>query len=68
MKGCFPVNYFFGANLRHASEQYFTSSQFFSHDLRQVIVRLHVTQSLLGKAALLPLNESFFIINVFAFN
>ena len=40
---------------RHASEQYFTSSQFFAQLLRQVIARPHVTQILLGRPALLPL-------------
>lgn len=41
---------------RHLSEQYFTSSQFLAHALRQVISRLHTTQILLGKFDLLPLN------------
>ena len=43
----------------HASEQYFTSLQFFAHALRQVMSRPHCTQGLLGKLDLLPLNEVF---------
>jgi hypothetical protein len=39
---------------RHRSEQYFTVSQFFAHDLRQTISRLQCAQSLRGNAALLP--------------
>ena len=41
--------------LRQASEQYFTSVQFFSHRLRQVMARPHATHGLLGSPALLPL-------------
>ena len=40
----------------HASEQYFTASQFFAHALRQVMSRPHSIQGLLGKLDLLPLN------------
>ncbi len=39
----------------HLSEQYLTSSQFFSHALRHVIGRWQATQILLGRLALLPL-------------
>ena len=46
----------FGFLLRQASEQYFTSSQFLAQLFRQVISRPHVTQILLGRPALLPLN------------
>ena len=42
--------------LRHLSEQYFTSSQFFAQLLRHVIARWHTTQILLAKLDLLPLN------------
>jgi hypothetical protein len=41
--------------MRQASEQYFTSAQFFSQRLRQVIGRPHAAHGLLGSAALLPL-------------
>lgn len=44
-----------GLFARQASEQYFTSSQFFAQLFRQVISRPQVTQTLLGKLALLPL-------------
>ena len=40
---------------RHASEQYFTSSQFLAQLLRQVISRPQTMQVLLGSDALLPL-------------
>ena len=40
----------------HASEQYFTSAQFLAQLLRQVISRPQARQTLLGSAALLPLN------------
>jgi len=43
---------------RQASEQYFTSAQFFAHRRRQVMVRPQLTQGLLGSAALLPLKLS----------
>jgi hypothetical protein len=39
---------------RQASEQYFTSAQFFAQRRRQVIDRPQPSQGLLGKAALLP--------------
>jgi hypothetical protein len=39
---------------RQASLQYFTSAQFFSQALRQVIGRPQATQGLLGSDALLP--------------
>jgi hypothetical protein len=42
--------------VRQASEQYFTSTQFFAQLLRQVISRPQARQTLLGSAALLPLN------------
>jgi hypothetical protein len=42
--------------LRHFSEQYFTSAQFFAQALRHVIARPHTRQSLLGRSLLLPLN------------
>jgi hypothetical protein len=42
-----------------ASEQYFTDSQFLAQDFLQVISFLHVTQILVGKKLLLPLNDSF---------
>jgi hypothetical protein len=48
--------------LRHASEQYFTSFQFFAHDLRHVIVRPQTTQGFEGRSALLPL-KSFFTVH-----
>ena len=48
---------------RQASEQYFTSSQFFAQLLRQVISRPQARQGLLGKAALLPLNPVWPIVN-----
>jgi hypothetical protein len=44
---------------RQASEQYLTDSQFFAQDLRQVISLPQVTQSLLGKNDLFPLNPDF---------
>jgi hypothetical protein len=44
---------------RQASEQYFTDSQFFAHDFLQVISRLQMMQSLLGRELLLPLNVDF---------
>jgi uncharacterized protein (TIGR03643 family) len=43
------------ARLRHASEQYFTSSQFLAQFLRHTISRPHTAHTLLGKLALLPL-------------
>ncbi|HSI43820.1 MAG TPA: hypothetical protein VK949_05715 [Methylotenera sp.] len=42
--------------LRHASEQYLTSSQLRAQALRQVMSRPHCTHGLCGKLALLPLN------------
>jgi hypothetical protein len=44
---------------RQLFEQYFTDSQFFSQDLRQVISLPQVTHSLLGKKDLFPLNPDF---------
>ncbi len=44
---------------RHASEQYFTLSQFLAHDFRHVIGFSHTQQSLNGKLLLLPLNGFF---------
>jgi hypothetical protein len=44
---------------RHASEQYNTASQFFAQALRQVMLREHTKQSLLGSDCLLPLNPVF---------
>ncbi len=44
---------------RHASEQYFTSSQFFAQDLRQVISLPQTKQTLEGKNALFPLKPDF---------
>ena len=41
-------------SLRQASEQCFTSSQFLAQDFRQVMVRPHTLQSLLGRKLLLP--------------
>ena len=41
----------------HASEQYLISSQFFSQDLRHVIVLAQTKQALLGRYFLLPLNS-----------
>jgi hypothetical protein len=40
---------------RQASEQCFTSAQFFAHARRQLISRPQVAQGLLGRASLLPL-------------
>ena len=40
-----------------ASEQYFTSSQFFAQLLRQVMSRPQATQGLLGSDDLLPLKD-----------
>jgi len=42
--------------LRHFSEQYFTSAQFFAHAFRHVISRPQTRQGLLDKWLLLPLN------------
>jgi hypothetical protein len=42
-------------DLRQASEQTFTSFQFFAHFLRQVISRPQVAQGLVGRYRLLPL-------------
>ena len=42
--------------LRQASEQNFTSSQFFAHFFRQVIGRPQTVQGLEGSDCLLPLN------------
>jgi hypothetical protein len=39
---------------RQASEQCFTSAQFFAQRRRQLIASPHVAQGLLGNAALLP--------------
>jgi hypothetical protein len=47
-----------GLSFLHASEQYFTASQFLAHDLRQVISRPQAWHGLLGKLCLFPLNES----------
>jgi hypothetical protein len=44
---------------RQASEQYFTSSQFLAHDLRQVISLPQTRQILLGKNDLFPLKPDF---------
>lgn len=44
---------------RQAFEQYFTDSQFFSQDLRQVISLPQATHNLLGKWDLFPLNPDF---------
>ena len=41
---------------RHASEQYFTSSQFLAHFFRQVMTRPHAAHGLLGRYCLLPRN------------
>jgi hypothetical protein len=46
-----------GAALRQASEQYFTSSQFFAQLLRQLISLPQTVHGLLGKYDLLPLND-----------
>jgi len=43
--------------LRQASEQNFTSSQFFAHFLRQVIGRPQEVQGFEGREHLLPLKE-----------
>jgi hypothetical protein len=60
---------FYLLNFRHLSEQYFTSSQFFAHALRQVISRWQTAQILLGKLDLLPLNELGFVTPIMtAFN
>jgi hypothetical protein len=45
---------------RQASEQYSTDAQFLAHALRQVMVRPHTAQGLLGSDCLFPL-KSFFI-------
>jgi hypothetical protein len=42
---------------RQASEQTFTSSQFFAQALRQLMGRPQTTQGLLGRWALLPLKD-----------
>jgi hypothetical protein len=52
-------------NFLHASEQYKTLSQFFAHDLRQVMSRPQVLQGFLGKVCLFPLNVSFLFMHVF---
>lgn len=44
---------------RQASEQYRTASQFLAQALRQVMVRPHTVQSLLGRDCLLPLKSVF---------
>jgi hypothetical protein len=44
---------------RQASEQYRTEAQFFAQDLRQLILRPHTAQGLLGKDCLLPLKSVF---------
>ena len=49
---------------RHASEQYFTSSQFLAHDFRQVISLPQTKHSLLGKEALFPLNPEFLELDI----
>ncbi len=46
---------------RHLSEQYYTSSQFLAHALRQVISRWQIEQTLLGKPDLLPLKVVLFV-------
>jgi hypothetical protein len=48
-----------GLRRRQASEQYLTDSQFLAQDFRQVISLPQLTQSLLGKKDLLPLNPDF---------
>jgi|GEM_PF-2740413 len=45
---------------RQASEQYFTSAQFFAQDFRHVMGRAHAWQILVGRNCLLPL-KSFFM-------
>jgi hypothetical protein len=52
---CYPPVFVFVA--RHRSEQNFTCSQFFAHDLRHVIARPHATHGLDGKLDLLPLKS-----------
>jgi hypothetical protein len=47
-------------NARHLSEQYLISAQFFAQDFRQVMLKPHCTQILLGKLILLPLNVAGF--------
>ena len=44
---------------RQASEQYSTESQFLAQALRQVMLRPHTAQSLLGSDCLLPLKPGF---------
>jgi hypothetical protein len=44
---------------RQASEQYSTESQFLAQALRQVMLRPHKAQSLLGSDCLLPLKPDF---------
>ena len=45
------------ARARQASEQYFTSAQFFAQALRQLMGRAHTVHGLLGRWDLLPLND-----------
>jgi hypothetical protein len=49
--------------LRHASEQYFTLSQFLAHAFRQTMARPQAWQGLLGRKDLLPRNDSLGIVN-----
>lgn len=49
---------------RQASEQYRTDSQFLAQALRQVMVRPHSAQSLLGSDCLLPLKSDFIRIDI----
>jgi hypothetical protein len=45
-------------NLRHFSEQYLTTPQFFAQALRHVMLKPHCSHNLLGKLLLLPLKET----------
>jgi glutathione peroxidase len=53
--------------MRQRSEQYFTSSQFFSHFLRHVIGRAHVRQGFCGKNDLLPAKDVLFSVESLVF-
>jgi hypothetical protein len=44
--------------LRHASEQYFTLSQFLAHVFRQTMALPQAWQGFLGRKDLLPRNDS----------
>lgn len=52
MRGAFEAPAF-----RQASEQYFTSAQFFAQDFRQVMGRAHAWQILVGRNCLFPLKS-----------